>query len=163
MKNDIVLVVLLAGTIAACDTTSTLPTSQRDVYSSIEDCIADWGDTDMCEKNMADAKEAAEAAKIAAAQNPGFNPAFIPIFLGPSYSPGERYANYNGQRYIPSTQRAVSTSTFVRNPKTGVASAPKYSQPSSVTQPSRFVNPSPSTPRGGFGSTGASKGGSSAS
>lgn len=151
------LILLLMSTVAACDTTavSTGDTpSQRDVYVSVDDCIKDWGDTDLCEKTLADAKEAKEAAaKIAQAGGGSGTSSVIPVFMGPSYTPGARYANYNGQQIVPNTQRAVATSNFTRT-ASGLRTAPKFTPPSPISPPSVI---SRNTPRGGFGATGAAR------
>ena len=152
------LVVALAITVSACDTTSSDETkiSQRDVYTSLEDCVADWGDTELCEKQQAEAK--ALAAKQAQSSG-GNSMAFVPIFLGPSYSPGDRSTYLNGNRYTPATSQAASTASYLRNSKTGVLSAPSYAAPTKPTfNPSNprpsFTSPAGGVSRGGFGSAG---------
>lgn len=148
------LVLLLATTVSACDMTSTDTNSdekpsQRDVYRSLEDCVADWGDTELCERQIADAKK--EAEKLAAQSGSGSHVSFVPIFFGPSYSPGDRSVyTQTGQRYSPATTRATSTATYLRNARTGVISPkpPIISRPATPTPHSSIVS------RGGFGATG---------
>lgn len=165
------LVVALAATVivTACDTTTNTPSeatdsksvSQRDVYHSLADCMADWGDSELCDKQQAEAKALAQQQ----AQNSGgHSTSFVPIFLGPMYSPGDRSAYMNGNRYSPATQGAASTATYLRNNRTGVVSAPSYVSPSKPTfgAPSVASRPSVSSSgvsRGGFGGGAVSSGG----
>lgn len=111
------LVVLLASSVAACDTTEQPKTAQRDVYNSLEDCVADWGDTELCQAEMKQAREHAE--KMAAAQgSSGGGGAFVPIFMGPSYSGGDRaFTTSDGRRVVP--QRTSSARTANYTPMVG--------------------------------------------
>lgn len=160
------LVVALATTVSACDTTdsSDIKTSQRDVYKTLEDCVADWGDTELCERQQAEAKALAEKQAQSSGGN-GSHVSFVPIFLGPSYSPSDRSAYVNGNRYVPPSTKATSTASYLRNTKTGVVSAPSYRAPSpstfSPSAPARpaFSAPTSSVSRGGFGATGSSSSG----
>ena len=60
-KISLPLVVALAASVSACDMSPSDEDkpSQRDVYSSLEDCIADWGDTALCERQMSEARNKA--------------------------------------------------------------------------------------------------------
>lgn len=148
------LVVALAATVSACDMTGNdQVASQRDVYKTLEDCVADWGDSELCEKQMADAKAEAEKKAAQSNSNGGSHVAIIPLFFGPSYSPGDRYVYRNGERYIPTTSKASSTAAYFRNTKTGVVSKPSFASPSKPTF-SSFSKPSGVVSRGGFGSVG---------
>lgn len=139
---------ILSSTVVACDPGSQV--TQRDVYHNLEDCVADWGDVELCQKTLSDAE-----AKAKQASSNGSTSAFV--FFGPSYMGSDRYVSHNGQVYAPSTTRAASTANF-----TGSSITPSsFSAPRAATS---SITPKPSavtTTRGGFGSTGsASSGGS---
>lgn len=83
------LVAALSTTVAACDTTSSPPeekVAQRDVYATLEDCVADWGDTELCERQQKEAHEHAEKMAAANAHNGGGGVAVVPMFFGPSHN-----------------------------------------------------------------------------
>lgn len=173
-KISLPLVVALAATVSACDMApDDDKPAQRDVYSTLEDCIADWGDTALCERQMTEARE--HELKMAQAQrdNGGGSSAFVPLFMGPSYYGDSRAISHNGQTYAPATSRASRTAFFARNPATGSVTksyvAPKAPTPSA--SPSRAPSWASSSPslskgmtstasRGGFGSTGGVSSGS---
>lgn len=157
MKNatSILTVGLL---LTACGDPGASEIKQRDVYHSLEDCVADWGEVELCERQIAQAK--ADAEKNKQTSSSSSVPAFI--FFGPSYTGSDRYVAHNGRTYVPSTTRAVSTGHF-----TGSNPTPVYRSPTAV---SATVTPhsssvtstvrSPSataatTSRSGFGATGS--------
>lgn len=172
------LVVLLATTVAACDDKT--PTSeekkhigQRDVYNSLEDCVADWGDTELCQQEMKAAREHAE--KMAAAQaksgSGGGMPIIAPIFWGPTYYGDSRSVTHNGVTRTPTTSTATRTANIWNSP-TGARTISYSAPPKVVTSPSGVSStgtptvpragftssssPATSVARGGFGATGAS-------
>ena len=169
------LVAALGATVAACDMSDSGQTeepkpAQRDVYSSLEDCVADWGDTELCERTMKDAREhelkMAEAK--AGAAGGGGGTSFIPLFYGPTYYGNERFhRDSRGEIYQPTTQRAGATAGW--NPSTRSPTAVRpASTPIWKGTPSpsglRAIGPSgrvsgissSSAGRGGFGGSGAS-------
>jgi uncharacterized protein YgiB involved in biofilm formation len=89
---------------------------KRDVYASMEECIADWGDKDLC------VKAAEMASQQQAQQSSGgtySNGAVVyHHFYGPEYSySGDRYITRNGQIYRPTSNSAVSSSRFTPTPQ----------------------------------------------
>lgn len=140
--NNKVPVLLLAGMLNGCDYDPAEEPVQRDVYKSLEDCMADWADKTMCLK-AAELQEG-QRKKIADNQQHGSTVIMQPYyFYGPEYVPGSRISYHNGAAIIP------RSSNFVQ-------STPKFT-PSSSFSASR----STSVTRGGFGSAGRAAGGSS--
>lgn len=161
------LVVLLAGSVAACDTTGQdkPKTAQRDVYHSLEDCVADWGDTELCEKEMKEARD--HALKMAEAQakaSGGSMPVILPIFMGPTYYGDDRRAvSSSGSTVVPKTTSSARTANFTQ--AVGGGRMVSYTPPNhnaTTNTLSRAAGISNSTSRGGIGATGASSGSSSA-
>ena len=155
------LVVLLAESVAACDTTGqdTPKAAQRDVYNSLEDCMADWGDTELCEREIKEARE--HAQKMAAAQakaSGGAMPVFLPIFMGPTYYGDDRRAvSSSGTAVTPKTTSSARTANFT--PAIGGGRVISYTPPNHTATTntlSRAAGISASTSRGGIGATGSS-------
>ena len=136
------LVVALAAGVAACDSGQSDRTTQRDVYGgpkALENCIADWGNADLCKQTLT--KE--EGKKLANSttthsRSPGF------FFLGPGFFGGNRTVTHQGVPYTPTANRAVSTARVDSN-----------------LRPVSFGTPHPPgvSARGGFGNTGRGYGG----
>lgn len=88
--------------------------AQRDIYTRLEDCVADWGDKDLCLK----AEELRNEEGRQQAQNsPDTQVAMVPpfLFLGPLYLPSQRVAYRDGQAIYPRGQRAVTVRTIPRS------------------------------------------------
>ena len=117
--------------------------TQRDVYTRFEDCVADWGKPELCQKIAeTEAKEFAQNQGVSTGG--GMNPI---IFWGPSYYPGDRAVTFNGQTYQPKTHRAMSRPFTVN------------SRSSSVAKSSPGTARSTSVSRGGFGGGARAAGG----
>lgn len=130
IKKVLVLVPILLA--FGCTEEST----QRDVYTRFEDCVVDWGKPELCQE-IAKA-EAQQYANSVGANTGGTSPV---IFWGPTYYPGNRAVEYNGQTYTPGANHAMS-------------------RPFSVhSSSSKISKSSPASPRGGFGSRGRFAGG----
>lgn len=168
------LVSALAATVSACDVSEEDKPAQRDVYTSLEDCVADWGDTELCERQQKEAREhelkMAEANKASGGSS-DVGVSFIPLFFGPTYHGNDRfYRDSRGEIYQPSTQRArqsvgwnpstrsltnlnrTATPVFKGNPSSVLASRSSAASRTFSTTSSS----SSSAGRGGFGATGAS-------
>lgn len=120
---------------------------QRDVYTKFEDCVADWGKTELCQQIAQ--QEAAQLAQSKGVTGGTGGGGISPVFWGPSYYHSDRAVAYNGQTYAPNTNRAMSKPFFV----TPTSSATAKASPGTA----RATNIS----RGGFGSFGRSAGASS--
>lgn len=120
---------------------------QRDVYTKVEDCIADWGNAELCSK-VADAERAQFAKSVGVAHDGGSSI----IFWGPSYYSGSRSVDYGGRSYTPLTSRAMSKPFSV----TPNSSSFARSSPGTASRPASGVSSSGSSSRGGFGSSGHS-------
>jgi uncharacterized protein YgiB involved in biofilm formation len=86
------LVAALATTVSGCDVTETSEAkpAQRDVYTSLEDCVADWGDQELCERQIKEGREHLEKmAQAKAASGGGWyldsSAGYIPPFLSRCY------------------------------------------------------------------------------
>lgn len=149
------LIVLLAGTVAACDEKTSEEKKhigQRDVYNTLEDCVADWGDTELCQQEMKAAREHAEKMAAAQSHSGGGSPIIAPIFWGPTYYGDSRSVSHNGKTITPSTSTATRTANIWNSPSG--ARTISYSAPPQVVKSPTGV--SATIPRGGFGATGAS-------
>lgn len=137
--------VLVPILLAACG--SEIPDEQqRDVYTKFEDCMADWGKTELCERlGEADAKQFAESTTGVTGGGSGSHL----IFWGPSYYSGDRAVMYNGQAVAPTANRAMSKPFAVRSTSSAAAKS------------SRATPRTTSVSRGGLGGIGRAVGGSS--
>lgn len=137
--------VLIPVLLAACDTGQP-PDQQRDVYRKFEDCMADWGKTELCQQlGQADAAQFATET-TGSTQSSSGGSTFI--YWGPSYFPDNRSVAYGGQSYQPKTNRAMSRPFMVRSTSSVAArTSPATAGRSSVA-------------RGGFGASGARAGSS---
>lgn len=132
-----VLVVLMAAGNSGCDYDPVIP-AQRDIYTRMEDCVADWGDATLCQQMDETARKEEESKKDNQEGNHGGS-SFVYLgghpFYGPTYYGGNRVA-YVGERAItPLKNRSASfRSTQIRT----------------STLPSKVVA------RGGFGGSGRS-------
>lgn len=128
--SSIKLVVLASLVATGCDYDPVVE-AQRDVYTKMEDCVADWGDTKLCQQ-MADSVAAEAKQATAGSGTTVIHP--YPYFYGPTYYGGNRVAYLDSQgtqMMRPNSNRAANlVSTSVR----------------SSTLPSHIT-------RGGFGST----------
>ena len=151
------LTLLAALTATACDSDPGEKVVQRDVYSgphALENCVADWGNEELCKKQLDDAEK-----KQLAASSPHTGGGIAPsIFVwGPGYSGSDRAVSHNGQTITPATQRAVQTAAFAR----GVTPAGSAVRPVAFNMPKPAGVSSGFTSRGGFGATGRAVGGGS--
>ena len=103
---------------------------QRDVYTRLEDCMADWGDAQLCTQQQ---------PQQVASSGGGGGTYVHTYYHGPEYYPGSRQTYRNGQVITPQRASAVST-TAPRAPSAAFKSAVSQSSAS----------------RGGFGSSGRS-------
>lgn len=95
-KFPFALAILMAATLTACsgDVEDETVETQRDVYKTLDDCLSDWGDKEMC-MQAANAQAQANAAQQQQQQNAGGGsvvPVFIPMFYGPEYDVNKRVA-----------------------------------------------------------------------
>lgn len=173
MKNYIhlPLTVALAITVSACDTTdhsNEKKPSQRDVYASLEDCVADWGDIELCQQEMKESREHQEKMAAARASGSSGGSTFVPIFMGPTYYGDSRsVVSPSGNTVSPATNRATRTANYT--PMATGGRSLSYSAPKTPTpgvSPSSVMSRGPAgtvtstatstAARGGFGATGAS-------
>jgi hypothetical protein len=157
MKRTQSLKLVLIPTIAlaACDSTDHI---QRDMYTKVSDCMADWSDSALCSQVPADAaleySQTTGAASIASgeagpiteehkdSQQSGHS-SVVPsmLFWGPNYASGSRSVDYNGATYTPSSNNAARAAFNVSRSSLSVAKV------------------SPGAIRGGWGGTAARVGG----
>ena len=160
-RGTLPFAIAISTSLVACDTTGADRVAHRDVYHSLEDCVADWGDIELCEQQMKEAREHAEKIAAAQAQHSGGTvPLIIPMFMGPEYIGSSRtHTTPSGQTFVAKSNNAARTATFTTNaaagtrtisyapgPKANPNALPTYSVP-------RAANPSSSTVRGGFSSS----------
>lgn len=151
------IVVSLATLVAACDMSGEeKKVSQRDVYASLEDCVADWGDTELCEREIKEAREHAEKMAAANSKN-GAN--IIPIIMGPPYFDGYRSISHNGREFTPKSTTSTRTANFTQTPSGRVISyTPPNTSATQATQAAKAAGTPRSAfvSRGGIGATGSS-------
>jgi len=144
------LTLLAALTATACDSDPGAQAVQRDVYSgphALENCIADWGNEALCQKQLDDAEKKQLAASAPHTGGGGGSHVFI---WGPGYSGPDRAISHNGQTITPATQRATQTAAFAK----GLTPGGSAVKPASFTAPRPAGVSSGFTSRGGFGATG---------
>jgi uncharacterized protein YgiB involved in biofilm formation len=150
-KTKNLSLVLVPWLLAACGTE--VPDQQRDVYTKMEDCVADWGKPELCAQIAeAEAKQFAQAT-TGSSHSGGSSL----IFWGPSYYPGDRAVSYNGQSYAPTNNRAMSKPFAIRSTSSAVAKA----SPATPSRGSAATSSGSTASRGGFGHSGSSAGHSS--
>lgn len=151
----VALTTALTAALQGCSKPAEATQVQRDVYTgpdALEKCMADWGNSELCQKQIT----AEEAKKMAAANraNGGGTPI---IFFGNGYGlygpgyVGDRSVTHNGTTYTPSRSRANSVGSFSSVARNAVPTS--YTAPKPI-MPSSHVTPV--SPRGGFGSIGRS-------
>jgi uncharacterized protein YgiB involved in biofilm formation len=131
---------ILAGMVGSgCDYDPAKEPVQRDVYSKIEDCMADWGDSRLC----TEAAQNQQQQQYAGTQP---HPVFIRpyYFHGPEYIPGDRATYYDGRRVAPRSNLAPIHTT--------------PSMPSAAFVSARAATPG-GVSRGIFGGSGRAAGG----
>ena len=137
MKKSKFLPLIVIPMLVACG--SGIPEDeQRDVYTKLEDCVADWGDKELC---LQMAQEDQQAAGLT--QNP--DGSFF--FFGPMYSPSMgRYIEYDGRTVRPNTSRSTIKPMLISQTRS-------LSAKSSTTASGKSIS------RGGFGASARSSGG----
>lgn len=145
------IVIAVAATVGACNDQKP---AQRDAYTSIGDCLADWRDYKLCQ-------EMTEEDKRQAARSYGGGHSFF--YWGPTYY-GSRGSHMSGGGYVaPLMNRARSTAQYN-------SAKPAFSAPAPAARPSynsyrpsyssgsRSTSSPATAPasRGGFGATGRS-------
>jgi uncharacterized membrane protein YgcG len=172
-RGTLPFAIAISTSIVGCDTTGPVAsTTHRDVYHSLEDCVADWGDVELCEQQMKEAREHAEKLAAAHAQQSGSTviPTIVPMFFGPEYIGTSRtHTTPAGQTYVAKANNSERVATYVTNPATntrtisyspgGKTSGIRSSLPTyTVGAPNRPAGGSgastSSTARGGFSSSG---------
>ena len=118
---------------------------QRDVYTRIEDCIADWGNKDLCLE-----AEKLRQQQAAHAQAHG-SPIIVSSFYGPEYMPGYRYAySPDGAYFRPRTNSAASATA----PQKASTAFTQGRSAAAAKAASGVRSSGGSSSRGGFGGTG---------
>lgn len=114
MKFPILLSILMAGTMAGCspvEPEEEITSTQKDAYKSLQDCMDDWGDKDLCMQAQETMQAQANAQAQANQQGGGTNVAVVPIFYGPEYHSGQRTAyNAQGKAVFPKGNHAYRVS-----------------------------------------------------
>jgi len=153
MKHiNLPIVVALSITVSACDISGSDKPAQRDVYTSLEDCVIDWGDTELCQREMKEAREHAEKMAKASGSIDG---GFVPIFMGPTYYGDSRSVTHNGRKITPITTSSVRTANFTSLPSGNKSIS--YTAPNTrATNKSTSKIVGTSVTRGGIGSSASS-------
>jgi hypothetical protein len=134
--NLLIAPILSTILVAACNSGGDETT--RDVYENAEDCLKDWGDSDLCqEMNDEDSEDYKRRG--------GVYKGGKRLIWGPNYYPGDRSVSYKGKTISP-TSKSTSMSPFTVSSRSSSASR------SGVSSPSRSSS-------GGFGSRSSSSGG----
>lgn len=164
------LVVLLAGSVAACDTTEAPKVTKRDMYATLEDCVADWGDTELCEREMKESRAHVQKMAEAQAKTSGASmPVILPMFMGPSYSGDTRsYTTPAGKTITPATTTSsrIANYTSTSQGRTVSYTAPVNTASKTPYTPPKSIYSNTNKPvankvlRGGFGSSSKSFGSS---
>jgi hypothetical protein len=146
--------------------------TQKDVYKTLDECMADWQDASICAPLSE--QEVAEQNKQLQQFHQSNSGTFVPIimgsFHGPEYSTGTRSIIHNGKVYTPtkhsymtSTRPGMATPGYMTAKSSYLKANPQARQmfPHSVSKPQSFSakSTSGSVRRGGFGSTGRAGGG----
>lgn len=103
------MVALAATVVTGCESDPGAQIVQRDVYSgpdALEKCVRDWGNVELCQKQLDDA-EKKQLAEAQARSGESSAPIFIntfgggyqPAIYGPAYSSANRSVVHNGKRY----------------------------------------------------------------
>ena len=146
--------------------------TQRDIYKSLDECMADWADATICAPlSEQQVKEQNAQLQQHAQSNGGvFMPIIMGSFGGPEYSTGTRSIIHNGKVYTPSkhsymtsTRPGMATPAYMTAKSSYLKANPSARTmfPHSVQRPSTFSGKSTSgsTRSGGFGFTGKAGGG----
>lgn len=131
-RIGIALAILVASGLTACEPSPEVdPTSEtevpetttKDVYKTLDECMQDWGDKEMCTQ-AATAQAQVNQAQAQAAANQsnggggGVVPVFIPMFYGPEYTAGERKVVYRDRIVSAKSNHAFKTTPRLK-PSTG--------------------------------------------
>jgi uncharacterized protein YgiB involved in biofilm formation len=100
----------------------------RDVYASVDECLKDWNEAELCEKMDSDSENEYRRSHSGV---------LYPMFWGPRYYPSDRAVLYKGREISPRGRSSSLTPAKI------TASSPSYSK-SSASSPR-------SSSRGGFG------------
>ncbi len=137
-RSRTVALLLVPTLITACGDMK--EAQQRDVYTKFEDCMADWGQQELCvQLGQADA---AQFAEDTTGVQGGGSASNTLLFWGPHYYPSDRSVVYNNRTITPSRNSAMSR-PFRVSERSSPSAKTSASKPSTVS-------------RGGFGSTGRS-------
>lgn len=126
-KNQIVVSLSLVALLGGCSEDEV----QRDVYNSLEDCLADWQRPELCEADQSNTTQAQKSAEPTAhvngAEDPSVGSAIagaaagyliartISNFIGPAYHPGNRAVSTpTGQIIQPQGNRSVGKPMLVK-------------------------------------------------
>jgi hypothetical protein len=115
-----VITLFLAGMVGSgCDYDPAKEPVQRDVYSKIEDCMADWGDAKLCAQ-AAKPENQQQQQQYAGHSHPVFVQPYY--FFGPEYAVGNRATYYEGRQVSPRSNLAA-VRTAPAAPSAGFVSA----------------------------------------
>lgn len=120
-KKRVISVAVLTALVASmtgCDYDPNV-SAQRDVYTRIEDCVADWGDPALCQQMDETAKKELEKEKAKSGNAPGHSGSVVFFgnpFYGPTYYGNDR-STFIGDRQISAkgVSSASVRSTLVRS------------------------------------------------
>lgn len=100
----------------------------RDVYASVDDCLKDWNEPELCERMDSDSENEYRRSHSGV---------MYPMFWGPRYYPSDRAVLYKGREIAPRGRSSSLTPAKI------TPGSPSYSK-SSASSPR-------SSTRGGFG------------
>lgn len=166
-RKKLLVLTALAASISGCGAdydpiASEVKATQRDVYTKIEDCIADWGDRALC------LQAAEHAAKQQQQQTQrGAHDSTVIVqsypFYGPEYASGYRGYYHNGA-YVTPRSNTASKVTPPLAPSSNFKSSQSAARAAGVSTGGARAPGSTSTGgRSAFGSTGARAGGGASS
>lgn len=164
MKKLVLLLPALAA-VAACDAVDYSPShTQRDVYRSLEECVIDWGDEQLCLKAQQEATARAAAQNAGSGSGGYHSSSPVVIWHGPEYYGSNRYGYHNGQMIRPraqnsfTTQQQPTSTQFKQNYNNSVRQASAGQSPGKSASGSSTSSAGKTT--GGFGRGGSFASGS---
>lgn len=145
---------IIIGT-AGCDEVK--EDQNQDVYTRLEDCVADWGDKDLCERQIDRQIEQQKAQAAQAGSSAGGGSTnIVPVFLGPLYTGSERSYTYpNGSVRRPMSYYSGKEPVGIKGRISSPVGSPRPAFTSSAVKPSIATSTS-AVSRSSFGSTGRS-------
>ena len=129
--------------------------TKQDVYKTLDDCMADWGDAQLCQ-----AQPNPQGQQVQQSGSTTFMPIILGSFSGPEYHYSDRKAIHNGKVYNPKGTHAYASTKAAPASAAYMATKSSFFKSNPTIAKQAFPGTTNMTTKGGMMSSSKSSSGS---